>query len=33
LMDMFDRISTVSFLYLFFDLVSIVIITIRNIRV
>ena len=33
LMDMFDRISTVSFLYLFFDLASIVIITIRNIRV
>ena len=32
LMDLFDRISTVSFLYLFFDFIGIVVITVRNLR-
>jgi hypothetical protein len=32
MIDVFDRIATVSALYLFFDLVSIVIITVRNLR-
>lgn len=32
MMDFFDRISTVSFLYLFFDFIGIVIITVRNLR-